>query len=396
MHLTKGITALILPLSFAIAAANTPHKIALTLDKFDFVQSLSSVGHPAPNRSHIAVAIGAAELMNEPNTKKPVANPIQRLTDICLYGVDKEATKRVAGDPMVSATAQGDVFGQNMLIGVELADRIAGGDVYAAASSFIQRMPKEKQQAWIDKLNHCHTPSDGQALVGELFRNEVVGQYRERKAKQEALEEAITDLLPSTTEITWEEFYHIAQNQEKQQGYELSYRQKELLYKDWIEYIKRKKHNKYLHELAVKRREKKIFYKFIVTFTASFLILLIACVIYKNRRNIYKKMNSISRPFPIAICVLLAIATCKLPYGYYQFLRIAVTIWGIYSIIKANSQSSDNKNAGIITIISGAVAILYNPLLPIHLDKETWTVLNLVSIPCVLLSTALTHHNKSH
>ena len=51
---------------------------------------------------------------------------------------------------------------------------MAGGDVYETAQRFIGALPREQQQAWRDKLDHCHTQSDGQALVGELFRNGVV------------------------------------------------------------------------------------------------------------------------------------------------------------------------------------------------------------------------------
>lgn len=163
---------------------------ALSLGNLDFNSALEATGRPEPDRSFLNAAIAASDINNEmPRQLEPVVNPMQRLTDVCLYNEDEEAAERVTGDVLVTETARGDVFGQNMLIGVELADMMTGGDVYETAERFIGALPREQQQAWRDKLNHCHTKSDGQALVGEMYRNGVVEQYRTNKAKQESLEE---------------------------------------------------------------------------------------------------------------------------------------------------------------------------------------------------------------
>lgn len=162
----------------------------LTLGNLDFNAALEASGRPKPDRSFLDTAIDATDInLDAPRQLEPVVNPMQRLTDVCLYNEDEEAAERVTGDVLVTETARGDVFGQNMLIGVELADMMTGGDVYETAERFIGALPREQQQAWRDKLNHCHTQSDGQALVGELYRQGVVEQYRTNKAKQEALEE---------------------------------------------------------------------------------------------------------------------------------------------------------------------------------------------------------------
>ena len=106
-------------------------------------------------------------------------------------------------------------------------------------------------------------------------------------------------------------------------------------------------------------------------------------------------MKHILRPFPLIISALLVLAICPLPYGYYQFLRIATTIWGITSLCVTCDQSPKNPNFSLIAIISGSIAILYNPLIPVHLTKDIWTILNLGSIPCILLSTYLTHSHRA-
>lgn len=159
---------------------------ALSLGNLDFNAALEASGRPAPDRSFLDAAIETTDINNEVSRQlEPVVNPMQRLTDVCLYNEDEEAAERVTGDVLVTETARGDVFGQNMLIGVELADMMTGGDVYETAERFIGALPREQQQAWRDKLNHCHTQSEGEALVGEMFRNGVVDTYRKQFIEQE-------------------------------------------------------------------------------------------------------------------------------------------------------------------------------------------------------------------
>lgn len=163
---------------------------SLSLGGLDFDAALAASGRPAPDRSFLNAAIEATDINQDmPHQQAPVVNPMQRMMDVCLFDEDEEAAERVKDDVLVTETARGDVFGQNMLMGVELADMYAGGDVYETAQRFIGALPREQQQAWRDKLDHCHTQSDGQALVGEMFRNGVVEQYRANKARQEVLEE---------------------------------------------------------------------------------------------------------------------------------------------------------------------------------------------------------------
>lgn len=72
-------------------------------------------------------------------------------------------------------------------------------------------------------------------------------------------------------------------------------------------------------------------------------------------------------------CGLLLIATANLPYGYYRFLRIAITI--IAAINAFGVFKKDNKALAILFI---ALAILFNPIIPIYLDKATWTPIDII------------------
>jgi len=73
-------------------------------------------------------------------------------------------------------------------------------------------------------------------------------------------------------------------------------------------------------------------------------------------------------------CGLLLIAIANLPYGYYRFLRIAITI--IAGINAYREYENDNT---VLLIIFVAVAILFNPFIPIYLDKATWTPIDVIT-----------------
>ena len=61
------------------------------------------------------------------------------------------------------------------------------------------------------------------------------------------------------------------------------------------------------------------------------------------------------------------------PYAYYQIMRIVVCIAAAYGAHTAFT--TDKSGWGWVL---GAVAILFNPIAPIHLDKETWVVPDLI------------------
>ncbi len=76
-----------------------------------------------------------------------------------------------------------------------------------------------------------------------------------------------------------------------------------------------------------------------------------------------------------AICsALLFLALVRLPIGYYTFLRIAVTIGALLLLYHHWTRSGINA----WVVLFGAVAILFNPLLPIYLgDRSLWLPFNL-------------------
>ena len=77
----------------------------------------------------------------------------------------------------------------------------------------------------------------------------------------------------------------------------------------------------------------------------------------------------------LAPAALLILALLPWPYGFYNLLRLAVcavSAWLAYEQWKHDNAVS----AWVVAL--GATALLFNPLLPIHLNREIWFVLDIV------------------
>lgn len=76
----------------------------------------------------------------------------------------------------------------------------------------------------------------------------------------------------------------------------------------------------------------------------------------------------------ICAAILLVISVFNLPYGYYTFLRLFITAVGIINAYYAYI------NKSYFVLLSGTIiAILFNPLMPIYLQKDAWVVLDVFS-----------------
>jgi hypothetical protein len=73
------------------------------------------------------------------------------------------------------------------------------------------------------------------------------------------------------------------------------------------------------------------------------------------------------------LLLLLAIPTGIWPYGYYIFLRWVITAIALFIAWIAYDLK---KNFWIWLMIG--IAILFNPIAPIYLSKETWQVINFI------------------
>lgn len=89
------------------------------------------------------------------------------------------------------------------------------------------------------------------------------------------------------------------------------------------------------------------------------------------------------------ILLILAILPDAWPYGYYVFLRWAVTGTALFVLWAALDL---NKITWVW--IMGIVALLFNPIAPIYLDKETWVVIDFIVAGLFLASIFSIKNNK--
>lgn len=77
---------------------------------------------------------------------------------------------------------------------------------------------------------------------------------------------------------------------------------------------------------------------------------------------------------------LLLAALGDWAYGYYTFLRIAVCLTAVFGAVE--SISEDSK----WWVVLSGIAILFNPVIPIHLDKATWAPIDIISAGLLVAS----------
>lgn len=80
---------------------------------------------------------------------------------------------------------------------------------------------------------------------------------------------------------------------------------------------------------------------------------------------------------------MLFVALTDLPYGYYTLLRIAVTVAAVWSAWAFCARVRTGW-----AVAFGVVALVFNPIIPVYLDRETWTVIDVGAGALFLVSLA--------
>ena len=92
--------------------------------------------------------------------------------------------------------------------------------------------------------------------------------------------------------------------------------------------------------------------------------------------------------YVISIGALL-IALLEMPYGYYQLLRVGICISsGILAYRAFEKQKSELGFAFV------ASALIYNPIAPLALGREIWTVVNIATIGILIWSYVSLRRNQ--
>ena len=77
----------------------------------------------------------------------------------------------------------------------------------------------------------------------------------------------------------------------------------------------------------------------------------------------------------IGSAILLTLALLPLPYGYYTVLRIVITLSA--TLLAYKDYQLENK-ASVWGVGFVIIAILFNPLIPIHLSRFVWGPIDLM------------------
>lgn len=94
-------------------------------------------------------------------------------------------------------------------------------------------------------------------------------------------------------------------------------------------------------------------------------------------KSISQNSFSLSKAIPeIAAIILLLWALLPInPYGFYVFMRFIICGVTCYLAVKAHDKNNDSW-----MYILGGLALLYNPVVRIHLDRELWSIINIITI----------------
>ena len=71
---------------------------------------------------------------------------------------------------------------------------------------------------------------------------------------------------------------------------------------------------------------------------------------------------------------LLALGAAPMPYGYYTLLRLvacAAFMWA--------AAASARLPARVLPCVYGVLALLFNPIIKVHLPKEAWAVVDIAA-----------------
>lgn len=83
----------------------------------------------------------------------------------------------------------------------------------------------------------------------------------------------------------------------------------------------------------------------------------------------------------VCTAIVLILALLPWPYGYYQFLRLIVAVSGAFLAASAYRSGERWLVVGLVSAV-----LIFNPLIPLHLEREQWAVLNLAGAALFVLA----------
>jgi len=86
--------------------------------------------------------------------------------------------------------------------------------------------------------------------------------------------------------------------------------------------------------------------------------------------------NSSIMFFLIPAVLLIIAPLISFPYGFYILLRLIISITAAL-IIYYSYKRAERINE--ISIVFALILILYNPIVPVHLNREIWMTINFIT-----------------
>jgi hypothetical protein len=90
------------------------------------------------------------------------------------------------------------------------------------------------------------------------------------------------------------------------------------------------------------------------------------------------------KPPPIILLMvniaMMFIALLDMPYGYYQLLRLVTVVVAGWT----TAYFWHDERHGV-AVLAGILTLLFNPLIPVGLDRETWSTINVAAAGILVL-----------
>lgn len=84
----------------------------------------------------------------------------------------------------------------------------------------------------------------------------------------------------------------------------------------------------------------------------------------------------------VIVAALTAAAIARWPYGYYTFMRIIVC--GFCGYLAYLSWTEQPPSRGW-SLVLGTTAIVFNPLIPLHLNRGIWFWFNIAAAAIIIM-----------
>lgn len=84
-------------------------------------------------------------------------------------------------------------------------------------------------------------------------------------------------------------------------------------------------------------------------------------------------MNATLRNISLALAILLLVCLLPMPYGYYTLIRFAAMI--VFGCMAVSYYEQKNL---VLTVVMGALALLFQPFAKIALGRDMWNVVDVV------------------